>query len=112
MKFPFPVTILGDRSDWRHRHEHKTRFHLEDSFITCFQMDGCMANVANWQWTGVVYDFEPSDLEPHTYTALVKVLKHVDRNGDVRDGFVGHERVWISNSQLQYIHPGMYFLYK
>lgn len=111
MKFPFPVSILGDASDWQHRHEHKTRFELLESFVTCFEMNGCMANVADWQWTGVIYTFEPSLLKSG-HDALVKVLKHTNRNGDIRDGFCGHERVWVSNPSLQYIQTGMYFLYK
>lgn len=113
MIYPLIPTILGDRSDWANRKEHKTRAELHGSFITAFRMDGCMASVATFLWTGVVYAFEPSPhLEKNTYQALVKVLKHTDRNGDIRDGFCGHERVWVSDSSLQMIYPKMYFYYR
>lgn len=105
-----PPTIIGDRSDWEHRKDGKTRAELDGAIIAAFEAYGnASADNDCFLWVGRVYDFEPAlNLKKNTWNALVTVIKHNDRTGDVRDGFVGHERVWLDDTRLQQIETGFY----
>lgn len=95
---------------------NKTRKELQGATVVCFQVDGCMASDHKFQWVGTIYDFEQGILSNEPLSKwtwlLVKVAKSEARAGDIRDGFVGHERVTVEDSRLQYISPGLYFYYK
>ncbi len=95
---------------------HKTRKELLHATVIKFECNGCMASDHRFEWVGVVYDFEHGMLsgEPlgRWTAALIQVAKSEHRHGDIRDGFVGHERVIIEDSSLQFISPGLYFYYK
>ena len=94
----------------------KTRKQLQNATVIKFDARGCMASDHVFQWVGTIYDFEDGNLsgEPRgSWTAaLIQVAKSDARTGDIRDGFVGHERVIVEDGSLQYISPGLYFYFK
>lgn len=92
--------------------DHKTINELMGATVVCWHSDS-MGSVAGVAWVGQIYDFERTIHNNNAYYtyALVNVIKNEDRQGDIRDGFCGHERCLVESGQLQYLAPKLYFWY-
>lgn len=79
-----------------------------------FECRGCMASDHRWEWIGELVEQQPN----HRFSnfvgtnGVVRVLKHRDVNGDIRDHDLGTQHVVMEDGSLQLIRPGLYFYYK